>query len=255
MTGADPSAREPTEVRLSNSVIRGEGSLFRSAELRPVTLNAANVLATMSETLFVVRGGSMPPRDADLRIELRHVTAVGGGEFLRIAGGFEAPYLPQIHIHSSDSILATVGGAPLAAMDGIDAGADFQNTLDWTAKRVFYEGFRADTFWQLTSPAGTKSLSFDDWQSHWGAQREMHAQRELQNVWGGLRWDRTTPMAPEFHRARPDNYVLDDSEPRQKAYGGASDQTDVGVDTAQLPSPRANPKRVDPARRTADARP
>jgi hypothetical protein len=61
--------------------------------------------------------------------------------------------------------------------------------------------------------------------------------------------------APEFQRARPDDYVLDDSEPRQKAYRGASDGTDVGVEAAQLPPPRATAKRADPARRTADARP
>jgi hypothetical protein len=249
MPGADPAAREPTEVRLLNAVVRGEASLFRSAELRPVALGAANVLAALSESLFVVRGGSMAPRDADLRLDLRHVTAVGGAEFLRVVGGFDAPYLPPVHIHPSDSILSTLGGAPLAAMEGIDAGADVQNTLDWTAERVFYEGFRADAFWQLTSPAGTKSLSFDDWQAHWGSQRE------LQNVWGGLRWNRAVNAATEFSRARPDDYVLDDSEPRQKAYRGASDGADVGVDAAQLPSPRAAPKRSDSARRTADARP
>jgi len=59
------------------------------------------------------------------------------------------------------AILATIGGAPLAAMDGVDAG----NSLQWRAERIFYEGFRADSFWQLTSPAGTKTLSFDDWQA------------------------------------------------------------------------------------------
>jgi len=249
MPGADMTPREPTEVRILNTLVRGEAALFRGAELRPVTFNASNVLAAMSEAMFVVRGGAMPPRDADLRVDLRHVTAVGGGEFLKIAGGFEAPFLPPIQIHCFDSILATLGGAPLTAMDGVDAGADFQDTLEWDAERVFYEGYRADAFWQLTSPAGTKSLSFDDWQAHWGPQRER------QNVWGGLRWDRAAAAAAEFHRVRPDDYVLDDSEPRQKASRGASDGTDVGVDVSQLPAPKAAPKRVDPTRRTADARP
>jgi hypothetical protein len=49
--------------------------------------------------------------------------------------------------------------------------------------------------------------------------------------------------------------VLDDAEPQQKALGGASDLTDVGVDVSQLPVPRAVPKRMDTSRRTADARP
>jgi serine/threonine-protein kinase len=248
MPGADTTPREPTEVRLLNTMVRGEASLFRGSEPRPVSFNAVNLLAALSETIFVVRGGTMPPRDADLRLDLRHVTAVGGAEFLKLAGGFEAPFLPPIQIHCYDSILATLGGAPLMAMDGVDAGADFQDTLEWDAERVFYEGYRADAFWQLTSPAGTKSLSFDDWQAHWGSQRERN------NVWGGLRWDRAAPAAVEFHRARPDEYVLDDAEPKQKAYRGASDKTDVGVDVPQLPAPHATPKRVDATRRTADVR-
>jgi serine/threonine protein kinase len=243
MPGPDTGAREPTEIRLVNTVVRGEASLFRGSELRPVSITASNVLAALSETMFVVRGGAMAPRDADLRLELRHVTAVGGGEFLRIAGGFEAPFLPPVHIHGYDSILATLGGGALAAMDGVEAG----NALTWRGERIFYEGFRADSFWLLTSPAGTKSLSFDDWQARWGS-------GEPPNVWGGLRWERS-PAATEFSRARPDDFVLDDAEPRQKALGGATDATDVGVDGSQLPTPRAVPKRIDPTRRTADARP
>ena len=227
--GAATQASDPAEIRLDHCIVRGETRLLHNARQQAVVLQWNNGVAVLAQSLLSVEGGQMPLRDVEVRVELRHLTALCGGAAVRISAGFDAPFLPNVAVNCTDSILATNTAAPLVTYDGIDAQAELLNSFQWTAERVFYEGFKPDAFWRLDSPVSPSQwLTIDDWRARWGTQRE------VQTAWGGVRWRRSLGAATA-HRFSPSDLRLDESSPPQRALRGAADGSDVGCMFDALP--------------------
>jgi serine/threonine protein kinase len=230
---ADVAARA-VDVALDHCIVRGEASLLRVVDVQPVALRWHNGLLAMSESALVVNGGQLQSDETEVQFDLNHVTAVVGGQFIRITDGFETPFLPDVSVNCTDSILLSTRGAPLVDYDGIDVRNDFLNSFQWTGERVFYEGFQADGFWRLASGDDvTQMLSYDDWRAQWGPQRE------FQSAWRELRWKRSLPPQWSFQSLRPDEFELAETVPPQKALRGGADGSDIGMHLAELPQPGA----------------
>ncbi|HEX4150464.1 MAG TPA: hypothetical protein VHY20_15810, partial [Pirellulales bacterium] len=104
--------------------------------------------------------------------------------------------------------------------------------FSWKGDRNFYDGFDGDRFWQIVDKidsAQSERLSFLDWVSHWGQQRE------LLPTWGEIAWKHLPPASKPLETRTPDDYALSDRSGDNMAHEGASDGRDVGVDPSLLP--------------------
>jgi serine/threonine-protein kinase len=232
MTDDMNAAQEPVEIRLDDVLVRGEASLLRSTDLQAASLVWSNGVLAVADSALVVRGGQMMPREAPVRLDLHHVTAAVGGEWIKVTNGFDAPFLPALAVRCADSILLSTSGRPLLDYEGIDARGDFLSTFEWTADRVVYDGFPADTFWRFqSSTAGLQILGFDAWQQQWGPERELRTQRQ------SIRRLHPQQEPLSFHAAVADDFALDPMALEDKALGAAGDGTDLGVDRAAMRLP------------------
>ncbi|MGC3970632.1 MAG: protein kinase [Pirellulales bacterium] len=222
------------DVALDHCVVRGEASLLRVVDVQPVALRWQNGLLALAESALVVSGGQVQTSESEVQFDLHHVTAIVGGQFIRITDGFETPFLPDVSVNCTDSILLSARGAPLIDYDGIDVRNDFLNSFQWSGERLFYEGFQQESFWRLASGDDVaQMLSFDDSRAQWGPQRE------FQPAWREIRWNRTLPLPPNFQTLRPDEFELAETLPPQKALRGGADGADIGMNVAELPLPAA----------------
>jgi hypothetical protein len=222
----------PVEIRLDDAIVRGEACLLRSTDLQAASLVWSNGLLALADSAIVVRGGQVMPREASVAVDLDHVTAAVGGEWLRVVNGFDAPYLPDLTIRCADSILISTAGKPLLDYQGIDARGDFLSLFEWTADRVVYDGFTDDAFWQFHSAAaGSQTLSFEAWQAQWGPERELRTSLHA------VKWQRALPSAATLHRAVPHDFAIDPTAVGDRALGTAGDGTDLGLDPLELRPP------------------
>lgn len=111
----------PIEIRLNDAIVRGEASLLRAADLQSVLLGWSNGLLAIADSAVRIHGGTVMPRDAEVTIELDHVTSVAGAEWLRVVNGFDAPFLPRLAIRCADGLLISAARKPLLEYEGVDA--------------------------------------------------------------------------------------------------------------------------------------
>lgn len=229
---------DPADVRLDHCLVRGEANLMRVAEAQSVSLMWENGLLAVADSALVVRGGQTMPRGPGVRLELRHVTAAVGGEFLRVVNDFEAPFLPHLTVRAADSTLSSVAGRPLLDFQGVDARSEILSDLDWSAERVVYDGFVPEAFWRVTSSVdGAQALSFDEWRLHWGEQRE------LQTVRTAVRWQSPTEERPPWQNLQTADFALDPADSR--TVGAAGDGGDLGLNAALMRAPYDVAPRTD----------
>lgn len=234
MGDAQAADRNRTELRLDHCSVRGEAVLLEDSQQQPIDFQWNNGAAALAMPLLSVKGGQMPARDVEVRLDLRHLTVACGAAPLDVSNGFDGPFLPMVSIRCADSILSSLSGRPLLDYEGIDARTEFLNSFAWRGDRVFYDGFRAEEFWRLISPTGAnQTLTFEDWRAQWGAELE------VQSSWGGVRWKRAwSPSAP-LHQFDFNDFSLDDAAPAQRAVRGAADGADIGCDFNTIARPAA----------------
>jgi serine/threonine protein kinase len=224
---------EPVNIRLENSIARGDGVVVRVSDVEPLNLTWDNGLIVTSDRFLAATGGQIAPRHATrVRLSLRHLTAVVGLGFCQLTNRFDAPYLRETEINLSDSILLSQARQPLVEQDGVDSVSTFQHQFSWNGDRNFYQGFDGDAFWRITDqndPDESQRLSFLDWVSHWGQQHEFLPS------WGEIAWKQLPPVDRPPHTARPAEYALSDVNGNM-ARDGASDGRDAGLSAAELPS-------------------
>ena len=108
-----------TEIDLSNCVVRGETTVLRAEEAVPLRLRWHNGLLVTTERLVNLGGTRKPPeRGERILLDLEHLTAVmdqGLGEF---SSRPESPYLMEVSVWCTNSILVTQRWAPLITQSG-----------------------------------------------------------------------------------------------------------------------------------------
>lgn len=224
---------EPGLIHLENCLLRGHATVLRVLDSEPVNFSWENGLAITGDRFVVVSGTPTSPRHAHrLQISLEHLTAVVGRGFCQLTNSFEAPYLRETDIDCKDSILLTTAPAPLIEQRGLEGPAMFKRQFSWKGDRNFYEGFDGDRFWQIideSDPALSEKLSFIEWVSHWGQQKE------LLPTWGEIAWKHLPPATKPMQDRDAADYALSDRTGDNMAREGASDGRDVGVDPSLLP--------------------
>lgn len=223
---------DPVEIRLENCIVRGEASLLRSVDSQGATLSWNNGLAALADSLLLVRGGSMAPRNAAVRVDLQHVTVAVGGEGIRITRGFDAPHLPQIAVRCGDGLVAALRGKPWFDYDGFESRGEMPEGCEWSAERVVYDGYPVAAFWRRETTAGEQtSLSFDEWKRYWGMQRELQTAAE------SIPWLHPMPPVGALHAVAAAQFALNADSSNGRALSGAGDGLDLGAYLPNLREP------------------
>jgi hypothetical protein len=235
---------EPTVViQLQNTIARGEANLLRAHELQPVSLSWSNGLLATTERLLWATGGSMPPRQGMISIDLRHVTAMVRSGLCLISNEEGSQPLLPTDIRCADSILLAGRDAALVEQFGVNTSEEFENQFVWSGRRYFYWGF--NTFWRIsTIGSGEEPVQrdFGQWQEYW---KEMSDNNQM---WNRVTWQHLPESRP-FHSHLTADYVL--AEENNDALKGASDGIDAGMKLQDLPPV---PRNSDPESATGSTR-
>ena len=225
-------APDAVEIRLENCIVRGEATLLRSVDSQPASLFWNNGLAALADSLLVVRGGSMAPRNSSVRLDLQHVTVAVGGEGSRIARGFDAPQLPQISVRCGDGLVVALRGKPWFDFEGFEPRAEMSEGCEWSAERIVYDGVPLTSFWRRETAAGEATmLTYDDWKRLWGPQRELQTAAEV------IPWLRPVPPVGPLHDVKADDFALNADAVNQRVLNGAGDGLDLGAYLPNLREP------------------
>jgi len=232
MNDDGPAAPDPVEIRLENCIVRGEAALLRSVDSQGATLYWNNGLAALADSLLAVRGGATVVRNAAVRVDLQHLTAVVGGEGIRLSRSFEMPHLPAVVLRCSDGLIASLRGRTWFDYDGFDPQAAMPDGCEWSAERVVYDGIPAAAFWRRENTTGDSLvLSFDDWKRHWGMQRELQTAAEP------IPWLHPLPTTGPLNAVRPGDFALNADATNPRVLNGAADGFDLGAILPNLREP------------------
>ncbi len=219
-------------VDLKNCVVRGEATFVRSNELQPVHLQWENGWFAGSERFWTSDGGEHSARgQANIQIELRHMTSITRGGFCQFWNSSDAPHQLDVDIHCEDSILVGGEGALLLEQYGIDRVQEFQQRISWMGNRNFYEDFAS--FWRVR---GSDSENIPllwtarEWFDHWGLDHENSVQGSR------VGWLQLPEANRAAHSLVPADFQLNTAEdnPARRAAG---DGRNVGMTLDQLPAP------------------
>jgi len=239
MTNGTPAARPLAVIELAHCIARGEAVFLKAQDAQPVRLAWENGLLVTSERLLSACGGQEIPQAGEvLQIDLRHVTAVVRSGLCRMVNDSQrAPYQLTARIHCADSILVAAEGSSLIEQVGAESMEDFRQRIVWNGDRNFYNGF--ERFWtinDLDPKTPPHILDFAAWQSYWGSEDE-----NLPN-WDEVQWRKLPEADRPLHAHSPGDYALEGSTSENPAIGAASDGSNAGFLTPQLPPLPAPPK-------------
>ncbi|MBI3838145.1 MAG: protein kinase [Planctomycetia bacterium] len=229
----DPNVMEDqiVTIELQHCIARGEAAFVRSNELQAFRLTWDNGLLATSERLLVAAGGPSQPRQlGHTQLHLAHLTAMLHNGLALLINSEDAPYQLLTEIDCVDSILVSTARPPLIEQRGSDRIEEYLARLQWNGDRDFFAGF--ETFWQILNnaeAAGSKQMSFADWQQFWGDSRSRLATRD------SVVWKHLPGTNRPFHTHTPNDYALDLDVTHKGASGGASDGLDAGCLVKQLP--------------------
>ena len=237
ITGAE---RLLTEINLNHCVIRGEATVLRAHQATALRFKWDNGLLSTTERLVSMGGAAeMPGRGEQIMIDLDHVTAVmdqGLGDF---TSSLENPYLVDVSIYCTNSILLTQRWSPLLSQSGPQRLSTMMAQIEYFGDRNFYEGL--EVFWKLTPQDRSQAESFDFemWRGHWTENLPRHKRAKWQNP-----PDKNRPT----HEHRVVEYTL--SAEGNPAVRASQDELDAGFQQGllpRLPEPeRSAPRKTRP---------
>jgi hypothetical protein len=232
------SADPVVAIQLEDCVARGEATLLRTLQSQPVSLAWTNGLLATSERLLRAAGGDMPPRQGGIvSIDLRHVTSAVREGLCHLSNAEGEGPLLHTEIKCADSILLSGGNAPLVEQIGLNLPGEFEDQFNWSGSRYFHSG--VDIFWRISTLATVGASHppverrFDQWRAYWGETADDNG------MWNQVEW-RRLPESRPYHAHLVEDYALGAASETNRARGGASDGTDAGFQSEDLPSPPAS---------------
>lgn len=225
------SADAEFRLVLSESIVRGSGSLVWVREPSPGRIEINQALIALVDALLEVGGSrGMSRTNADLELQIEHATCVLGRGLLELHGGDEPGDSLQVQVIARSNVFTSPYGAALVSMRGDLELRDFQDLLSWSGYDNFFEQF--ETFWRIEpvrSLAGSSKFDYEQWKSYWG----------MASTGGALGTNFFVRGVPDTRlvEIEPDDVVLIEDESINPAAGAAPDGTDAGADLARLPVP------------------
>jgi len=246
-TRRSPNPLPPTEIELTDCVVRGQAVTLRAKGLQPVRLSWTNGLLVTNKWFLSALGGDREPALGEMiEVRLKHVTARVDKGLCRLDNSRFTPFQLPVGVDCADSIILVA--SPQGAL--IEQLGEYPSNLEepdepwfnWTGDRNCYEG--SAVFWRRDDPgrdAPTGLFEFDRWQAHWAPEHEIHSQSR--------HVDFATPLdlSRAAHTCRVADFRLGELS-ENWARGGASDGTDIGAALDRLPTipPKAKPAKPKP---------
>jgi serine/threonine-protein kinase len=164
----------PVTVQLENCIVRGAAVFLRASDLQPLELTWNNGLLVTTEHFLTAAGGSVNRRQAgDMRLDLRHLTAITTSGFAHFSNSPDAPLQLTTEINCADSILMAAASAPFIEQTGDDTVDEFRSKISWNGDRNFYQGYTI--FWKIMAEGGRHEptlLGFNEWKAFWNESHE-----------------------------------------------------------------------------------
>jgi serine/threonine-protein kinase len=201
-------ALPPTEIYLSQCVVRGEADLIAAAEVEPFHLVWSEGLLITSERLADIGGASLERTDS-IRVQLDHVTAIAEEGLCRLSTGDTSSHQLHLAIDADHCLFSTDSDAPLVEHETqpdeiarLKAQSDWGRLLHWMgADNVRLEG---EVVWRIEDTANGAPVEF----------------RPTDNVWSTLAsagsfveydvdWSNQASWAPQLHDRTAESYLLD----------------------------------------------
>ena len=227
---AATTPQQVASVALADCIVRGRAVVVRTESLQPVHFTWTNGLLLTSEQLLWAAGGDTMPRSGqDIRVQLKHLTALVGAGLCRMDNRQFAKYQLPTQVDCSDSILMATADRPLIEQVGERSLDQPRPLFTWSGDRNFYYGFLV--FWEtddLRPETAAERLDFDAWRARWSPDHEIYSR------WGRVDFARPPEATRPLDARTPNDYLLSDSVDNW-ARGTAADGTDVGFLAEQLP--------------------
>ena len=220
----------PVTMQLENCIVRGAAVFLRADDLQPLELTWNNGLLVTTEYFLAATGGSVNRRQAgQLRLDLRHLTAITMSGFAHISNSPDAPNQLTTEVNCADSILVAAASAPLIEQTGDDTVDEFRSKISWNGDRNFYQGYTI--FWKIVAEGGRHEPSlfgFNEWKAFW---TESHERLPALN---SVQWLQVPGKRP-LNEHRPSDYQLSGVAGETSPLLAASDGLDAGAKLDLLP--------------------
>ena len=193
-----------------------------------VDLLKHGVVGARRGAVSVVGDLEMPEEEADLELQIEHVTGLFGNGLIRWNTGSDSRDVLPVNVVSRNNIFTTNTDRPLIAMNGSTDTSDFRKLLRWSGEHTFYDRFTM--FWTITSELDaveTTSFDFDRWNSFWGVGTELDPHADPVG-WSSSWWKKP------FVALTADDLKLDADAADNPAVGGASRGSDAGADLTKF---------------------
>jgi hypothetical protein len=130
-----------TEVKFSNTFIRGDGDLVKMTSCRPFKLVADNSVIAVSGSMMNLQAVSGEDVEQGPTIALSHVSAVTREPVFSLRSYKNGKGLAKMTIDAKACLFAPAGEKPLVFLEAPDVGSD-----DLVAKYVDWKGDRSNCF-------------------------------------------------------------------------------------------------------------
>lgn len=223
------SMRLPPVIRLESVAVRGQASLLRLPAAQPLHLMWHNGLFISNERLLEIGGTSDSFNwDAELQIQLDHVTAVIEQGLARVQLDNNAPKLLDTNLELNDCILLTSADVPLLDYRGVSSIERAEKSLKFRGDGNFYPTrilalspgrLTRRIRWRITTQAGqSREYGFDQKDAEW---YEEKSAKET------VLWKEMPPSFSELppHRHMKSQYELDSSFRNPARTAGLDGQT------------------------------
>jgi hypothetical protein len=198
----DDGAREPAQgvaIELADCVVRGEGALVWTEDLRPVRLDWTGGFLATTEQLLVAEAGETSPQPGErIEVNLSGLTAVADGGLCKLEQSELAPYQLPARFDCANSFFLLRPGASLIEQVGVSDMEHSSELVFWDGENNVYQGFT--DFWTVRhlGPAIVPPpMTFDDWRARWD---------ESTSQLGRIAEEELPPADRPVHELTPDDY-------------------------------------------------
>jgi eukaryotic-like serine/threonine-protein kinase len=233
----DDSAREPIEIEMTESLLRGYTHLIVSQQTDSGRFLIRDSVVALEGSLLNVQGSyEMIADNARIQLNMEHVTCLLGENLIKVEsnGDFSPRQLLPVSVSTRNNIFAPRAGTPLISMNGNNNPEDLRRMLTWSGENNFYD--RYTVFWSIQGASDFEELDFDGWKSEWDAANNDIAAQNAPIIW------KNSWRYMDFSRLTTRNVILDHVADNP-AFGGADHYDDAGANLSKVPYGQRLPSR------------